>query len=268
MNIGNLSRASGDLPDAAVAHQAALALNPEGWEIHCNLARALEEASDAKAEEHFEYALDLSPQPATIHHGFEDAAATRGNFTIALKQYQSALVLEPQRRRAQIGLGRAQMRLEQSEQALREFADVSAKVGTDIQLLSELATVQWSLKLREEPAALLRRVVRLAPENPDALVNLARALSSVWEISECVEICERALIIVPDNNAARRLQGYALVEAGRANDGIAAFAEVGEPSGGPTPVSCSVRCTATRCPLMKSRICTARKGLNGPHQSG
>ena len=106
-----------------------MALNPEGWEIHYNLARALEEASDAKAEEHFEYALDLSPQPATVQHGFEDAAATRGNFTIALEQYQSALVLEPQRRRAQIELGRAQMRLGQSEQALREFADVSAKVG-------------------------------------------------------------------------------------------------------------------------------------------
>jgi tetratricopeptide (TPR) repeat protein len=122
-----------------------LALNPEGWEIHYNLARALEEARDAKAEEHFDYALYLSPQPATVHHEFEDAATTRGNFTIALEQYQSALVLEPQRRRAQIGLGKAQMRLGQSEQALREFADVSAKVGTDIQLLSELATVQWGL---------------------------------------------------------------------------------------------------------------------------
>ena len=233
MNLGNLLRASGDLPGAAIAHRAALALTPESWEVRYNLARALEEAGDAEAEAHFEYALDLSPQPATVHHGFADAAAARGNFTIALEQYQSALALEPQRRRAQIGLGRAQMRLGQREQALREFADVSAKIGTDIQLLSELATVQWSLKLREEPVALLRRVVRLAPENPDALINLARALSSVWEISECVEMCERALIIVPDNNAARRLQGYALVEAGRANDGIAAFTEVGEPNGGP-----------------------------------
>ncbi|MBT5499033.1 MAG: tetratricopeptide repeat protein [Alphaproteobacteria bacterium] len=233
MNLGNLLRASGDLPGAAIAHRAALALTPESWEVRYNLARALEEAGDAEAEAHFEYALDLSPQPATVHHGFADAAAARGNFTIALEQYQSALALEPQRRRAQIGLGRAQMRLGQREQALREFADVSAKIGTDIQLLSELATVQWSLKLREEPIALLRRVVQLAPDNPDALVNLARALSSVWEISECVEMCERALVIAPDNNAARRLQGYALVEAGRANDGIAAFTEVGEPNGGP-----------------------------------
>ena len=133
MNLGNLLRASGDLPGAAIAHRAALALTPESWEVRYNLARALEEAGDAEAEAHFEYALDLSPQPATVHHGFADAAAARGNFTIALEQYQSALALEPQRRRAQIGLGRAQMRLGQREQALREFADVSAKIGTDIQ---------------------------------------------------------------------------------------------------------------------------------------
>lgn len=233
MNLGNLLRASGDLSGATAAHRAALALTPESWEVHYNLARALEEAGDVKAVEHLERALDLSPQPATVHHGFADAAAARGNFASALEHYQSALALEPQRRRAQIGLGRALMRSGQREQALGEFADLSAKIGTDIQLLSELATVQWSLKLREEPIALLRRVVQLAPNNPDALVNLARALSSVWDISECVEMCERALAIVPDNNAARRLQGYALVEAGRANDGIAAFTAVGEPSGGP-----------------------------------
>jgi len=233
MNLGNLLRASGDLSGAAAAHKAALALEPESWEVRYNLARALEEAGDAEAEEHFEQALDLSPQPATVHHGFADAAAARGNFAIALEQYQSALALEPQRRRAQIGLGRALMRLGRREQALREFADLSAKIGTDIQLLSELATVQWSLKLREEPIALLRRVLQLAPDNPDALVNLARALSSVWEISECVELCERALAIAPGNTAAQRLQGYALVEAGRADDGVAAFQEAGEPSAGP-----------------------------------
>ena len=55
------------------------------------------------------------------------------------------------------------MRLGQREQALREFAGVSAKICTDIQLLSELANVQWNLKLREEPIALLRCVIQLAP---------------------------------------------------------------------------------------------------------
>ena len=86
-------RASGDLPGSAVAHRAALALNPKNSEIQYNLALALEGAGDAKAKEHFEYALDLSPQPATVHHRFADAVAARDNYTIALEQYQSTLAL-------------------------------------------------------------------------------------------------------------------------------------------------------------------------------
>lgn len=223
MNLGNCLRAAGDYTGALSAHRAALALAPDSWEIHYNLARTLEEAADPTAEDHLDLALDAAPQPAVIHHGFAEACATRGEFHRALEHYQSAYALEPQRLRARIGIGHALMRLQQKDRALQEFAEVADSIGTDIQLLSELATIEWSLKLREEPIAILRRVVQLAPTNASALVNLARALSSVWEISECTELCTRALAIDPDNKSALLLKGYALVEMGQVEEGITVF---------------------------------------------
>jgi len=223
MNLGNVLRAAGRLKDSAAAHRAALALDPESWESHYNLARCLEEAGDPGAEAHLEEALDRSPWPAAVHHGFAEAAAARAAFERALEHYRAAYALEPQRHRARMGIGWALMRTGRPDAALREFAEAARSIGSDIQLLSELATMQWSLKLREEPIALLRRVVQLAPKNPEALVNLARALSSVWEIGECIELCERALAIDSDHRPAATLRGYALVEMGRVDDGIAAF---------------------------------------------
>lgn len=230
MNIGNLLRSMGDLSAAARAHQIAFTQAPDSWEVRYNLARALEEAGDPEASDHLEYALDHTPQPATIHHGFAEAAGARGAFERAVEHYRAALALEPDRRRAQMGLGRSLMRLGHRNDALREFTDLSGKIDVDIHLLSELATVEWSLKLREEPIALLRRIVQLAPRHPDALVNLARALSSVWEISEFIEICERALAVAPDHQGAQFLKAYALVECGRVDEGVAAFKAAGASS--------------------------------------
>lgn len=142
MKSGNLLRALGDLSGAAAAHRAALGLPPERCGRSATTWRALQEDCDAEAEEHFKYALDLSPPPATVDYGFADTAASTANCASAFEQFQSALALGLQLRRAQIGLARPLMRSGQREQALREFANLSTKVHTDTQLVSALATVQ------------------------------------------------------------------------------------------------------------------------------
>ncbi|MBG05440.1 MAG: hypothetical protein CMM59_15350 [Rhodospirillaceae bacterium] len=223
MNLGNCLRATGRLAEAAAAHRTALTLAPESWEVHYNLARVLEELGDPAAEDHVERALDLSPQPAAVHHGYAEAAATRGAFARAVEHFQSAVALEPAQFYAQVGLGRAYMRTGRREEALRTFTSTARAFDGNPALLSQLATAQWRLKLREEPIALLRRVVQLLPDNPDALVNLARALSGVWAAEESLDLCEKALALSPGRSDARLLKGYGLVEMGRVDDGIEAF---------------------------------------------
>ena len=227
MNLGNSLRAVGRLEDALAAHRRALELAPEAWEVQYNLARTLDEMADPGADTHFEKALAAAPDRGRVHQGFAAALTARGDFGRAEKHYRAAIAAGPDRLRLLIGLGRTLMRLDRRAEALAVFDDLIQKAGRDVVLLSELATAEWGLKLREEPIAVLRRIVQILPNNADAHVNLARALAGVWEIGEAVDCAQRALEIEPGRRDALTLRGYNLVEMGRVEEGLAIFEAAG-----------------------------------------
>lgn len=224
MGLGNALRNLGLLTEAIASHRHALELAPDSWEVHYNLARALDEAGeDAASEWQLQEALGLAPEKWRVHHKFAEALAGRGQFDRAEKQFHAALVDAPDRLQSRLGLGGVFMATGRRDEALAAFAAVSKGAADDAVLLAALATVQWRYKLWHEAVGVLRRIEQRRPDEVDSHVNLARALSHIWEIEAAMAECDRALALDPACRAAMHLRGVNLAKQGRVDDALATY---------------------------------------------
>ena len=165
---------------------ASLEVNPSNAQAHSNLGRVLSlQGRFAEAEPHFRKALELKPRDAEIRGAYASALAEQGRTDDAVKQ-------------------------------LRELLGQRPETATRLQLAALLAQARKPL----EAVAEYRQVLRVKPDEPEALNNLAWLLATcseqvVRDGGKAVRLAERAC----------RLSGYQ--EARSLGTLAAAYAEVG-----------------------------------------
>jgi tetratricopeptide (TPR) repeat protein len=148
---------------------ASLAVNPDNAQAHSNLGRVLSlQRQFAEAEPHFQAALKLKPNDADIRKSYASALAQQGRREEAVPQLREALRLGP---------------------------------DTDARLL--LATLSYHTRKFPEAIAEYRQVLKVKPDQPEALNNLAWLLATcsegtVRDGAEAVRLAEHAC----------RLSGY------------------------------------------------------------
>ncbi|MBT8002961.1 MAG: hypothetical protein HN578_08590, partial [Rhodospirillales bacterium] len=115
----------------------------------------------------------------------------------------------------------------QPAEAKKEFNKAADQAARDVSLLALIATSLWRWNLRTDSITLLRKIIRILPENADARFNLAHALKDVSKISEAENECRLALQLAPDHSEALGLLSTIVVQSGQIEEALEIFSALG-----------------------------------------
>lgn len=128
-NLGEMLQARGELDEAIVQFQAAVAIRPADAVANNALGGALLAKGDlAGAVERFHVALKAQPDYFDAHYNLANALAAQGNFDGAVEQFGEAVRLNPEDANAQANLGTALAQLGRLSEAKSHY---EAALGLD-----------------------------------------------------------------------------------------------------------------------------------------
>jgi len=226
-NLGLSLASVGDYRGAAVQFRQVVRQDPANASARQKLDRALAAQEQVEhATEPYQAMVKANPGDARAHRELGRVLLQAGQVGEAIGQYSEAVRLEPKSAEAHYQLGAALARDGEREKAAIQF---QAALESD----SQLAVAHYALGIvrqqqQQIPEALRhwREAVRLAPEWPEPLNNLAWALATdpaagVRNGLEAVKLAERAVELSGTNNIGMLdTLAAAYAEAGR-------FAEAG-----------------------------------------
>jgi len=203
-----------------------LAKNPAAWTAHNNLACILAEQNQLDdAMNHFEESLKLNPRNASAHLNLGRLLATRRQFAQAEPHFREAIELKPQDVETRVAYASALTEAGETERAIALLeASLLAKPTFDAQM--QLAALYRAAGKTREAIAQSREALKLKPDQPEALNNLAWLLATSGDDSlrngkEAVQFAERACQITKFERAQMvGTLAAAYAEASRFDDAI------------------------------------------------
>ena len=181
-----------------------LTKNPQSWMAHNNLGILLKEQGHPdEAIGHFQQAVQLKPDDASLFYNLGNALDVQGRFSEAVVAYSRAVQLRPDLATAQNNLagdlalsGRLPEAVEQYRQAIRARPDSTSAH-------SNLGSVLVSLGRIPEAIEEFQQALRLDPDHATTHSNFGLALAAQGKFTEAVEHCRRAVVLQPDSAAIR-----------------------------------------------------------------
>ncbi|MBL3593891.1 MAG: tetratricopeptide repeat protein [Synergistaceae bacterium] len=155
---------------------------------------------------------DLSLWLATAQSAF-----SAGRLEVADEAWRKALALDPTHPEALLGLAELSERRNRHDEALRFRKDLAEREQT-AEAWRALARLQEERGNEEERLEAWRRVVSLAPEEPDGWKALGAILMGLKRHDEAIEAFRRQVALSPDDGEGWRDLGLALLESGKAEE--------------------------------------------------
>ena len=175
INLSNLLRAVGRLPEAEAELHAALEIDPGSRNARLALARLLNARGEhAQAEAAARPLLDRDPCDAEAWAAVAAAERDQGRLAEAETSFRQALALRPDYAVARHNLGALLGRLKRAEESLSELERAAALGVEGAELEINRASALIELARFDEAEAALASLVRRAPERGDAQVMLAK----------------------------------------------------------------------------------------------
>lgn len=227
-NLGYVYAEQGRFDDAIREFRTALRLAPNFVEARIKLGSTLGTLGrydEAIAE--FREAMKQG-ETAEIHHNIGFAYAGQGRLDEAIPEFEAALRLDPNHYLSLVRLGRAlgaQRRFAESEGYLRRAARLNPE---DVETHRLLAVTLIAEGRVEDSIREYQQILRLAPNDLDALVNIAWIRATHAEAAhrngaEAVRLAERARAASPEPVASiYSTLAAAYAEAGRFREAAAA----------------------------------------------
>jgi tetratricopeptide (TPR) repeat protein len=181
---------AGRLAEAIACFRGVVALQPNCFEVHFNLAAVLFASGQlAESAESYRRAALLRPRDADVHYSLGVVLQSMGDTVPAAEAYEKALQIRP------------------------EYAKALGNLG------------YLRLCMRDLPAAerLLRRCIALDPGNVNAHCNLGTLFAQQGDTVAVVESCRSALALDPDHARTLSLLGAAFMEVGEIQKAEAIF---------------------------------------------
>ncbi len=188
--------------DEAIGHYSkALQFNPDLWEAHNNLGKALVavQGPTEEAVGHFIKAIQLRPRNMDAYNNLGVALMRVGKIDYAVAHLQKALQIDPDIADTHINLGIALLAKGRLEDAIAHFRqalrikpyipEVHVNLGTALINKGEIDTA----------IAHFREALRLKPDYAAAQDNLKQALAVLKEIDTAIYSIKAALNLHPEN---------------------------------------------------------------------
>ena len=193
----------------------ALDLNPENYQLHLHLARAL--ASLGR----WERALEAAQRAQALRPENAAGYALAGTIHVANKEYQQALApltrafeLQPQNVRTLHQLAAAFLALGQDEQAIHHFEAVLELDDTIWRAAADLATAYFRTGRWPEAREKLQHALRLNPYSASLRHRIALFYRDTGNSEFSQKMFEEALRIEPNHLGANLELGALLLETG------------------------------------------------------
>ncbi|MEO3472302.1 tetratricopeptide repeat protein [Roseomonas sp. CAU 1739] len=206
----HLLLAAGSPADAEPVFRRAIALQPNGADLHrglslalCDLGRPAEALAVARAG----HAVQPGDVDLATHLGHLLNAGGPTNGAEAERAFRAALARHPSSGRALFGLSSVVAARGERQQALALAQRAAARLPGDIAVLAWLARVLLDNGNTERAEQLFRRVLRTVPHGVDGFLGLADTLHATGRRDEAVALLERGLARLPGEPslAERRL---------------------------------------------------------------
>jgi tetratricopeptide (TPR) repeat protein len=213
----------GDAQRAESLAREALAEEPRSVDHRRLLAHALlMQSLPAEAEEVLREALALGAASAPLLEDLGGALSMQRHYEEAVEAFREAMRLDPGLPLARKKLGEALAALGRGAEADKEFEGWFEQDALRAQVALALDHLRAGRK--EEAIRTLRTVLRLDPDNVDALHTLAQAYwGDDQRLSDIEALLRRATELAPGLAAAWVLLGTLLHRAGRQQESIACY---------------------------------------------
>ena len=217
LELGNVSRRLGAIERAVQCYERAADCNPDDVRGHLACARALEELSDALAQDraafHYQRALTLAEgtpaKQVDVHHSLARFRLDAGNAPRALEALRAAELLMRQHPDSFTLDARCELLIDEADVLLRlglrdeAMARLTAASGAEGEAtLTRLAQLSFRFNLWQEALEVLRHSVALHPDSGAAHYNLAHMLTESWQMEEALQALDVAEAQTSMPNAA------------------------------------------------------------------
>jgi tetratricopeptide (TPR) repeat protein len=225
-NLGFSLIQQGKIEEGMGYCRAALAINPGFPNAHFNLGQALVAGGRLQeAVSEYEMACQLNPGSVSFRTSLADTLAKLGKMNEAAGCYQEALKLQPNYAEAHWRYGMLLASTGNRQEALDHLRK-AVRLGPTVQERLDLASVLKSMGQSDAAIIQYQEALRLQPNSPMALINLAWILASdpsdrIRNGPEAVILAERACQLIQFRDASfLGTLATAYAEAGRFEDAI------------------------------------------------
>jgi tetratricopeptide (TPR) repeat protein len=199
-NLAEAYRASGEFDRAIGCCRTALGLNPDYPEALCNLGAALQGMGrQDEAAEHFRRALQLHPDFVAVHNNLGIALRELGQPEQALTHFRRAVELDPKFAPARTNLGLLLLDSGQAEEALEHCREAARLQPNLAALHHNLGNVLRAMEWFVEARAAYLEALRLDPELALARAHLGLVLQTDGELGNALPWLKQAVELEPGN---------------------------------------------------------------------
>ena len=187
-----------------------IALNPQAWNAHLNLGKALyDQGRYEEALEVARVAVEQDPDYFKVHISLGAVLSELGHLEEAEKHLRRAIALNSQARDAHLNLGDALYKQGRYEEALEVARVAVEQVPDSFKAHINLGAVLSELGHFEEAENHLRRAIALNPQDVDLSQKLAAKLAEVLmpqgRYAEAIDVLAQAVALDPASSQVAEL---------------------------------------------------------------
>jgi predicted O-linked N-acetylglucosamine transferase (SPINDLY family) len=214
----------GQVADAIVFYQQALALKPDYAEVYNNMGMALKRQNRLEAAiECYQKAFKFKPDYAIACNNLANALKESGNLSAAKINYEKALALEPDVPEVYNNLGNVLMELGHIEDAVAKYHSALRLKPDYVEAHSNLGNALQKKKAYGDAIRCYQSALRYDSNYYKAYNNLGNAYQQNGELSRAVDCYQMALKLKPDYADAHNNSGNVRVEMGKIPEALESY---------------------------------------------
>lgn len=198
----------GKFKDALKAIEEALKEAPNSYRVHNNRGVLLTMMNHrADAEKEYAEAIRLNPSCAAAYTNRGWLAVSVNKPDLAIESANMALKFEPDLNSARMCIIKAKLESGDSEEAKAMMEKTGLAKKNDTASLRLQAETLIASKSYKDAVIVLRKLIMLAPNDANAVLQLAYVCDKEGDLDEAILRARQAVVMVPENPSVREILG-------------------------------------------------------------
>jgi tetratricopeptide (TPR) repeat protein len=219
--LGISLQTTGRNPEAILAYERALEIEPHHTDVHQTVGTLLELAGQMPAAiEHYRQALKIDPGSDLSHNCLGNALKKTGHTQEAMQEFAAAVEAAPQSVAGYLNLGLAYQEAGYYREAVDLYVKALEVAPQSAEAHHKLGRALAETGNREEALAQYRSALALDPGMALAHSDLALALEQSGNVLEAIEHYQLAIQKDPNSAIYHAFLGKALTAAGRPQEAV------------------------------------------------